>query len=587
MIIDQERTQARSLRSFKAAAMEKYMKTTFKYDHYYNYEELKSNLEYFEKNYPDLVELKVNMVTTEGRNQYGVIVTNKKTGDALSKPGFHVDGNTHAGEITGSMAAMHMLDYLITNYGADPAVTKLLDTMTIYSVPRISPDGTETWLTTPYTIRSVNKVMNEVKGGVKEEDLDGDGVIRMMRIPTPYGAWKKDPDNEGAMLPRDPGDREGEFFDIYPEGVMESYEGDENLKTKKNAWSLDFNRNYPYGWFPENRQPGAGKYPLSNEETKALAEWILTHPNIGGVSTNHTSGGMILYPPGTKPVDKACKDDIKVFRAIAEMGKEEMDYEILNIYEEFVQDPSHYDSGAFDDWCYQSEGIISYTIEYWDLAKRAGKPFKANERSKETQKESIERFNACREWVKKNAPADYVEWHEYDHPYFGKVELGGFNYKFTHQNPPASFLNELMEQSTRFLIRFAKSMPCLVVDSVTAEKESEGIYKVTAVIGNTGYLPTNISDEALNIGKAKEVQVCLEGEGVQVISGKDDMKIGHLSGYSRTQTGAYFYGNVGTRASAPAKKKLEWVVKAPAGTKLTVKAVSQKAGQAELSVELC
>ena len=36
MIIDQERTQARSLRSFKAAAMEKYMKTTFKYDHYYN-----------------------------------------------------------------------------------------------------------------------------------------------------------------------------------------------------------------------------------------------------------------------------------------------------------------------------------------------------------------------------------------------------------------------------------------------------------------------------------------------------------------------------------------------------------------------
>ena len=52
-------------------------------------------------------------------------------------------------------------------------------------------------------------------------------------------------------------------------------------------------------------------------------------------------------------------------------------------------------------------------------------------------------------------------------------------------------------------------------------------------------------------------------------------------------TGAYFYGNVGTRASAPAKKKLEWVVKAPAGTKLTVKAVSQKAGQAELSVELC
>ena len=92
------------------------MKTTFKYDHYYNYEELKANLEYFAEKYPDLVTLEVNVVTAEGRNQYGVTVTNKKTGDALSKPGWHVDGNTHAGEITGSMAAMHMLDYLITNY---------------------------------------------------------------------------------------------------------------------------------------------------------------------------------------------------------------------------------------------------------------------------------------------------------------------------------------------------------------------------------------------------------------------------------------------------------------------------------------
>ncbi len=562
------------------------MKTTFKYDHYYNYEELKSNLEFFAKKYPDLVTLDINMVTTEGRNQYGVTVTNKKTGDALSKPAFHVDGNTHAGEITGSMAAMHMLDYLITNYGKDKAVTKMLDTMTIYSVPRVSPDGTETWLTTPYTIRSINKVHNEVKGGVKEEDLDGDGVIRMMRIPTPYGAWKKDPDNEGAMKPRDPGDREGEFYDIYPEGYMEEFEGDENLKSKKREWSLDFNRNYPYGWFPENRQPGAGKYPLSNEETKAMAEWILTHPNIGGVSTNHTSGGMFLYPPGTKPVAQACQDDIKVMKTIAEMGVEELGYEILNIYEEFVQDPANYDSGAFDDWCYQSEGIIAYTIEYWDLAKRAGKPYVANERSKESLTTSIERFNACRQWVKENAPQDYVEWQEFDHPYFGKVELGGFNYKFTHQNPPTNFLKDVMEQSTRFLIRYANALPNLVIDSAKAEKISKGIYKVTAVVGNTGYLPTNISSEALKIGKAKQVKVFLEGEGAELLSGKAEEEIGHLQGYSATQTGAFFYGNISTSASAKAKKKMEWIVKAASGTKLCLKAWSEKGGTVQTEIKL-
>jgi len=560
------------------------MKTTFKYDHYYNYEELKANLEYFAEKYPDLVTLEINVVTAEGRNQYGVTVTNKKTGDALSKPGWHVDGNTHAGEITGSMAAMHMLDYLITNYGKDAEVTKLLDTMTIYAVPRITPDGTETWLTTPYTIRSINKVHNEVKGGVKEEDLDGDGVIRMMRIPTPSGAWRRDPKNKDCMLPRDPGDRDGEFYDIYPEGIFEEYEGDENLKTKKNAWALDFNRNFPYGWFPENRQAGAGKYPLSNPETKALADWIIAHPNIGGVSTNHTSGGMIMYPPGTKPIAQACPDDIKAFRTIAEMCKEEMGYQVLNLYEEFVSDPLNYDSGAFDDWCYQSEGIMSYSIEYWDLANKAGVPYVANQRAKETPAKSIERFNACMKWVKENSPEDFVGWKKYKHPYFGNVELGGFNYKFTHQNPPKKFLKDLMEQSTRFLIRFAKSMPNLQIDDVKKEKIGDDLYRITAMIGNTGYLPTYVSDEAVKMGKAKTIKVSIKGG--ELLSGKECEDIGHLSGYSRTKTGAFFYGNIGTSASAKAKKKIEWIVKGKKNTRITVKAVSEKAGTAEKAIRL-
>ena len=42
------------------------MKTTFQYDHYYKYDEVKSNLEYFANEYPDLVKLEVNLVTEEG-----------------------------------------------------------------------------------------------------------------------------------------------------------------------------------------------------------------------------------------------------------------------------------------------------------------------------------------------------------------------------------------------------------------------------------------------------------------------------------------------------------------------------------------
>ena len=560
------------------------MKTTFQYDHYYKYDELEKNLKYFSEKYPELCDLESICVTEENRNVYAMTITNKKTGAALDKPAFHIDGNTHAGEVTGSMAAMHAIDVLLTGYGEDKVITKILDRMTIYVVPRISPDGAETYLTTPYSIRSVNRVHNPEKGGIRSEDLDGDGVIRMMRIPTPYGAWKKDKDDSSIMAKRDPGDADGEFYDIYAEGNFEAFDGDENLKEKKQDWSLDFNRNYPYGWFPENRQAGAGKYPLSNPETKAMADWVIEHPNIGGVSTNHTSGGIILYPPGTRPSTAVSEKDINQFIEIANMGKEELGYEPLNIYDSFISDPANYDSGAFDDWCYQSQGIVAYTVELWDLAKRVGVPLVWNARNKESAQDELKRFVACMKWVKENAPEYYEDWKPFHHETFGDVEIGGFNFKFSQQNPPESFLNGVLEQMTRFMIRFAQSMPRLTIDTLTSEKVSDDIYKVTAVVGNLGYLPTNLTEEAKKLNISKEVEVTISGG--KIVSGLEKTKIGNLEGYGSTSTGTNFYGNISTDYNAKARKKLTWVVQAKSGTEITVSCAQEKSGKASKTITL-
>lgn len=560
------------------------MKTTFQYDHYYKYDELEKNLKYFSDKYHELCDLESICVTEENRNVYAMTITNKKTGAALDKPAFHIDGNTHAGEVTGSMAAMHAIDVLLTGYGEDKVITKILDRMTIYVVPRISPDGAETYLTTPYSIRSVNRVHNPENGGIRSEDLDGDGVIRMMRIPTPYGAWKKDKDDSSIMAKRDPGDADGDFYDIYVEGNFEAFDGDENLKEKKEDWSLDFNRNYPYGWFPENRQAGAGKYPLSNPETKAMADWIIEHPNIGGVSTNHTSGGIILYPPGTRPSTAVSEKDINQFIEIANMGKEELGYEPLNIYDSFIADPANYDSGAFDDWCYQSQGIVAYTVELWDLAKRVGVPLVWNARNKESAQDELKRFVACMKWVKENAPEYYEDWKPFHHETFGDIEIGGFNFKFSQQNPPESFLNGVLEQMTRFMIRFAQSMPRLTIDTLTSEKVSDDIYKVTAVVGNLGYLPTNLTEEAKNLNISKEVEVTISGG--KVISGLEKTKIGNLEGYGSTSTGTNFYGNISTDYNAKARKKLTWVVQAKSGTEITVSCAQEKSGKASKTITL-
>ena len=560
------------------------MKTTFKFDHYYKYDELKNNLTYFADTYPDLCMLEVNCVTPDGRNQYAVTLTNKKTGDALSKPGWYLDGNIHAGEVTAAMCAMHTVDYLLTNYGTDDTCTKLLDEMTIYVIPRIAVDGAETYLNTPYTLRSANRDYLPETGGIKEEDLDGDEVIRAMRIKTPYGAWKIDPDNGDTMCLRGPDETEGDFYDIYPEGILEHFDGDENLKKKKASWGLDFNRNFPMGWNPEYRQAGAGVYPLSNPETKAVADFILAHPNIGGAAIGHTSGGIILYPPGTRAASTAPSNDIKVFKAIAEMGKQELGYTPMNIFDSFMTDQVNFDSGALDDWCYQNLGIPAYTMEFWDIAKRAGVPIEWGVRGTDEDKKAMERFNGIMKWVKEHAPQYYQDWTPFEHPYFGTVELGGFNIKRTQQNPPEEFLQEECEHDTKFNIRFAKAMPHLHIESFKAEETEPGIYEVTAVVGNRGYLPTNLTDEAIKLKVNKPVKVNITGG--KILSGKENTEIGDLSGYSRTVTGPFAYGNLTTAFSAPAKKQLKWIIKAQPGEVLKIVCSQEKAGTAAAEITL-
>ena len=558
------------------------MKTTFTYDSYWTYETLKSNIFKLKELFAKLVSVESICTTPEGRNIFALTITSPAS-DPLKKPAFYVDGGTHAGEVTGTMAAMHTADYLLTNYGSDDGVTKLLDQMTVYVIPRVSPDGAETYLTTPYSIRSADRVYKPEAGGIYEKDLDGDDVVRMMRIKTPYGAWKIDPQDGSTMTLRKPDDTEGTFYDIFTEGMLESFDGDENLKMKKKDWALDFNRNYPFGWFPDGRQPGAGPYPLYNPETHAMVDFILAHPNICCVSTNHTSGGLILYPPGTKPSTKAHPEDIDLLKTLAEMGQEATGYVPLNIFDSFIHDQENYDSGAFDDWCFQNEGIPAYTVELWDLDSKVGVPRNWGGQ-KEDMKTVLKRFNACMKWVKEHAPQYYKDWTPVDHPQFKEVEVGGFNWKFTIQNPPEDMLLSVLEPMTKFMISLAKAAPHLAIDSFTAKKVKDGVYEVEAIIGNHGYMNTSLTESAKDLKKDTPVKVDLSGG--TILSPQTSFDIPELQGYGSSKTFMSFYGNLTTQAAARAKKKVTWIVLAAEGTKLELSVSNAKAGCATASIVL-
>ena len=78
----------------------------------------------------------------------------------MKKPALYIDGNFHAGEVTGSMINLYAIKYILENYGKDERVTRLLKRNTLYVIPRVSPDGAEVYLTTPETLRSAPKAVS-------------------------------------------------------------------------------------------------------------------------------------------------------------------------------------------------------------------------------------------------------------------------------------------------------------------------------------------------------------------------------------------------------------------------------------------
>lgn len=558
------------------------MKTTFKYDHYYKYDELKSNLEYFTKSYPKLCSVESIVKTQKGRDVFAVTLSN---GDAKNKPAYYIDGNTHAGEVTGSMAAMHTIDYLLTNYGTDKFVTSILDKFAVYVIPRISPDGAEIYLSTPYTLRSVDRpyLSESQDKGVYQEDIDNNGVVAMMRFKSPDGVWVKDETNPIGLKKRTPDMMDGEFYHVYTEGMIE---GDiDPLFPAKPLWGLDFNRNYPFGWFSENRQSGAGPYPLSNPENKAVVDFVLSHKNIGGVATHHTSGGIILYPPGTKPENKSPKKDMKFFKEIGAMATEEMGYECINIFDSFFEVQSEYSSGAFDDWCYQSQGILAYTIELWDLETRAGcKPRWPADPAPRTMKDKLEDLSKVYNWIQENCPDAFIPWKPFNHPQLGEIEIGGIDIKFTYQNPPCEYLLQEVEKTTKFTLRMACTLPRLDV-SYKSEKVGEDLYKVDVTLHNLGYLPTYLTDSLLELQLEHSIHVTLNGD-ITFVVGKLHEEIEKLEGYGCIPSTLGFYANISTLAYDPLKQTLSYIIKAKEGTNLELTVESHKTGKTVKTINL-
>ena len=170
------------------------------FDHILRYDELTALLHDWASARPGLLEVGSIGVTPEGRELWFVTITNRATGPGTEKPALLVDGNMHALEWTGGVAALNFIWTLLRDYGRDERVTRLVDTRCLYVLPRLSPDGVEATLQEGRIIRSVARrgAGEPPAPGLRMRDVDGDGRIVYMRFRDPNGPWKQYPGPSGA-----------------------------------------------------------------------------------------------------------------------------------------------------------------------------------------------------------------------------------------------------------------------------------------------------------------------------------------------------------------------------------------------------
>lgn len=559
--------------------------TTIAHNRYYRYDEFTAILQHWAQAHPGLVALHSIGKSHEGREIWLLTVTQQSTGPATDKPAYWVDANIHASELAGGAAALYFIDTLLAGYGRDERITRCLDTRAFYICPRMNPDGAE-WAMrdTPKIIRSSTRPYpydEDFVDGLDTEDIDGDGRILSMRIRDPNGPWKCHPDEPRLMIAREPTEVGGTYYRILPEGRVRDYDGF-LLKVNRDREGLDLNRNFPGGWRQEFEQLGAGPYPTSEPEVRAVVDFIAHHPNISGGVTFHTWSGVLLRPFSGRADTEMPAEDLWFFQAQGAKGTEITGYPAISTYEEFRYHPKEITTGGFD-WIYEHLGMYKWTVEIWCPMREAG----------------ITDYKYI-DWFREHPVADdlkllawsdtalqgkgHVDWYPFEHPQLGPVEIGGWDKIYAFRNPPAHLLEKEIARFPEWLIWNALVSPKLELAHARCEALGGDTWRIEVGVQNTGHLPSYVSKRALQRKQSRGLvgEIMLPA-GAELVSGALRTMAGELEGRAYKPSLVSFWTDhtpMGDRA------KLQWVVRAAAGSEVAVVVRHEKAGTVRASIRL-
>jgi hypothetical protein len=477
---------------------------------YSNFSAMSKKIEALNREYPDLCSVK-SLIRTAGGKDIWVLTIG--TGNKDSKPGIAVFGGVEGTHVLGKELASGFASMLLKE-SSEAEIKALLQKITFYVFPDVSPDATEQFFSDlkferKLNARSTDDDRDFVFDEDPYEDLNNDGFITLIRVDDPSGKYIESNEDKRVMVQADLSKGETGRFLMFTEGIDNDKDGAFN---EDGPGGVNFNRNFSYSY--EAFGLNSGLYPVSEPETKAVADFLFDKFNIYAV---FTFGPQDNLGQPLKSSDHAESD-----KKITSVMKSD---EIIN---KLVSDRYHditgakgapltkSASGTFMDWAYFHYGRYSFSTPAWWFPAEKGK------------NEEV----AFLKFAEKNKISNvFIPWSSINHPDFPgkKTEVGGIK-PFVMINPPADTLGDLITKNYRFITSVASMHPELEFLDIKIDNAGQNIFRISLKLHNNGIFST-CAEIGRNNMWTRIMRISIETQSSQgILSGQKVQRINSLDG---------------------------------------------------------
>ena len=461
-------------------------KTRIEVNRWHSHAELLADLRRLQQAFPKFLTLTSIGKSVEGRDIMAMTILNPDTGPEASKAGMYIEANVHGNEIQGAEVCLYTIWYLMEHYDRLPMVKQLVDQRVFYIVPTVNPDGREHFLQVRSGGRSGARPVDNDNDGLFDEDdvhdLNGNGVIEQMRRYVPGQGTHRVSSLDPRLLEPAPPGTKGDYVLLGFEGIDNDGDG---LINEDPPGGYDPNRNWAADWQPNYVQNGSLDYPFQLPESRSVANFLLSKPNVAGVQSYHNAGGMILRGPGAESVGEYPVADVRVYDELGKMGERMLPY-----YRYLVIWSGLYTvHGGFIDWTNDDLGILSFSNELWNSGQYFNSPALKEQQRREPDGPIAPRASGLFFDDKLELGGEFVDWKPFTHPTLGPIEIGGWKHTFGRL-PPRFMNEELCHRNMAFSLYQAGEMPLVTLGAPSVDSLGDGLWKVRVPIENTHVTPT-------------------------------------------------------------------------------------------------